>query len=131
VAVLMILALVALPLLAVAGIARPHVRISGGGGEWNQETGRGTLTVNVENRGWVPARVSKAISTAGDMALAGPVTIRAGDTGEVRITYIIPCGSSQTPPTVQLEVDAPGPASLLADATDVTDTLLPYGICPP
>jgi hypothetical protein len=123
-----------LPVGAVAGLVRPNVETVGGGGEWDQETGIGSMFILLINRGIVAVTVTSANSEWTTLDLDAPVRIAPHTQTQVRVNYtmtceeIVPYESIIRPgPTAHttLHVQGPGPFSLDYGVDRVVEGLIP------
>jgi hypothetical protein len=135
--VLIVAALI--PVGAVSGFVRPNVETVGGGGEWDQETGIGSIYILLINQGMVAVTVTSADSEWTTLDLDAPVRIPPHTETRVRATYTMTCeetvpyesiiGVDPTAHTT-LHMKGPGPFSLDYDVTRVVESLIPTsGMC--
>ncbi len=130
----MLLLAVLLPVAAATGLARPNVATLAGGGEWNQETGVGSLFMVVQNRGIVPVTVSSVDSEWTDFELDDPIQIPAKGESRVEVGYTMSCDQAVsheeilddgTSARTRLHIRGMGPIALDYAVDQVVDALLP------
>ena len=128
-----------LPVGAVSGLVRPNVETAGGGGEWNQETGIGSLFISLINRGIVAVTVTSADAEWATLDLAASVRIAPHTETQVRVNYTMTCEEavryessleSDQGARTTLHVQGPGPFSLDYGVDRVVEGLIPTsGMC--
>ncbi|MFZ0626024.1 MAG: hypothetical protein WAN34_05985 [Acidimicrobiia bacterium] len=128
-----------LPVGAVSGLVRPNVETVGGGGEWDQQTGIGSMFILLINRGIVAVNVTSADSEWTTLNLDAPVRIAPHTQTQVRVTYTMTCEETVpyesiigADPAAQttLHVQGPGPFAVDYGVDRVVEGLLPTsGMC--
>lgn len=123
-----------LPVGAVSGLVRPNVETAGGGGEWDQETGVGSMFISLINRGIVTVTVTSAGSEWTTLDLDATVRIAPHTETQVRVNYTMTCeevvpyesivGAGPGARTT-LHVQGPGPFSLDYGVDRVIEGLIP------
>ena len=80
-----------LPVGAASGLVRPNIETVGGGGEWDQETGVGSMFILLINRGITAVTVTSADSEWTTLDLDAQVRIAPQTQTQVRLTYTMTC----------------------------------------
>jgi hypothetical protein len=100
---------VAIPVVAIgllyAGVTAPRLTVSGSGGEWSTTTHRGEFTAQVTNDGRLPVTATDVAmldadgtpSRALSELVVTPTMIPAGETVDVRYTFLVDCTAVPAP----------------------------------
>jgi hypothetical protein len=115
-----------IPVLAWVGLARPYVTARSGGGQWDQVTGLGSMTISVENRGLFATSVTAIAVDGLGVTLHRPAVIGARTSSDVLVDFRMSCAQTHThPASASITVAGPWPATLSYDVTELFDELLP------
>lgn len=128
-----------LPVGAVFGLVRPNIETVGSGGEWDQQTGIGSMFILLINRGVVAVNVTSVDSEWTEFELDAPVRLAPDTQTQVRVTYTMTCEEvvpfesiigADPPAHTTLHVQGPGPFNLDYGVDQVVEGLLPTsGMC--